>query len=82
MANLSPCSAKLNSADKLSREALRLESDTPVQIWDLEGRRNYLSESSNFSHLDNTKSVSKRAQEGGQAANEKKRREARFHRPN
>ena len=82
MANLSPCSAKLNGADKLFREALSLESDTAVQIGDLEGRRNSLSESSYFSHLDSTKSVSRKAHEGRQAAHEKKRREARFHTTN
>lgn len=73
MANLSTCSANLNGADKLSCEALKLELDTSVQTGDLEVRRNSLSESSSFSHLDSTKSVSRKAHEGRQAANKKER---------
>lgn len=79
MANLSACSAQPNGADKIFRKALRLESDSRVQIGDLEGRRNSLSESSNFSHLDSSKSVGRKAQEGGQTASEKEKREGRFY---
>lgn len=79
MVNLFFCLVKLNGVDKLFCEVLSLELDIVVQIGDLEGRRNFLSESSYFLYFDSIKLVSRKVYEGRQVVNEKKRREVRFY---
>lgn len=74
VANLSPHSVQLHSADRISHKALQSGIiDSGRWIGDLEGKGDALSESTNLSASDNPESAGKN-QEGGQIANDSETR--------